>query len=67
MGVACHKKNQTPIFSPPGPNVSKYLDPQIIYFKFAKIFGPPETKMSLCPSKALAMPDQQGPSDAPFC
>ena len=29
---------------PPGPNISKYLAPQIIYFKLAEIFGPPELK-----------------------
>ena len=30
---------------PPGPNISKYLDPWITYFKFAEIFGP-QTKIS---------------------
>ena len=42
--VACHAKNGSPYLVPPGPNISKYLGPQIIYFKFAEIFGPPELK-----------------------
>ena len=42
----CHKKNGPPIFGPPGPNISKYLDPRIIYFNFAEIFGSPGTKIS---------------------
>ena len=29
---------------PPGPNLSKYLDPQIIYFNFVETFGTPEQK-----------------------
>ena len=40
----CHAKSGPPYLVPPGPNISKYLDPWIIYFKFAEIFGPPELK-----------------------
>ena len=31
---------------PPGPNISKYLDPRIIYFNFTEMFEPPGTKIS---------------------
>ena len=41
---ACHAKCGSPYLVPPGPNISKYLDPQIISFNFAEIFGPPELK-----------------------
>ena len=34
------RDNWTPYFSSPGPNISKYLDPRIIYFNFDEIFGP---------------------------
>ena len=27
---------------PPSRNILKYLDPQIVYFNFVEIFGPPE-------------------------
>ena len=41
-GLACHVKSGPPIFSSPGPNISKYLDPQIVYFNLIEIFGLPE-------------------------
>lgn len=31
--VICHDKFGPPVFVPPGPNISKYLDPQSIYFR----------------------------------
>ena len=40
------QKVDPPYLVPPGPNISKYLDPRIIYFKLAEIFGPPGTKIS---------------------
>ena len=42
------QENRTSIFGFPGPNISKYLDPRIIYFNFAGIFGPPEQKFLKC-------------------
>ena len=42
--MSCHKKTGPPFLVPPGPNILKYLDPRIIYFNFAEIFGPPEQK-----------------------
>ena len=45
-GRGLSQENQTPIFSSPGPNILKYLDPRIIYFNFAETFGPPGTKNS---------------------
>ena len=44
-GRGLSQENQTPIFSFPGPNILKYLDPRIIYFNFAETFGPPEQKI----------------------
>ena len=46
QSVSCHVKSGPPIFSSPGPNISKYLDPRIIYFNFVEIFGHPGTKIS---------------------
>ena len=43
---ACHVKTGPPFLVPTGPNISKYLDPQKIYFNSAEIFGPPGTKFS---------------------
>ena len=40
------RKPDPPFLVPPGPNISKYLDPRIIYFNFVEIFGPPGTKIS---------------------
>ena len=40
------RKQDPPFLVPPGPNISKYLDPPVIYFNFAKIFGPLGTKIS---------------------
>ena len=44
--MTCHAKSGPPNFSSPGPNISKYLDPRIVYFNFVEIFGPPRTKIS---------------------
>ena len=34
LAMACHKKIGPPIFDPPGPNISKYLDPPDNLFQF---------------------------------
>ena len=55
-GLSCEK--WTPIFSSPGPNTSKYLDPQIIYFNCVETFGAPEQKclINLDPFEYFNMP-----------
>ena len=42
--MACHAKSGPPYLVLPAQNISKYLNPRIIYFDFAEIFGPPELK-----------------------
>ena len=37
-------KSGPQLLVPPGPNTSKYLDPQIIYFNCVETFGAPEQK-----------------------
>ena len=52
------RKMDPPFLVPPGPNISKYLDPRIIYFNFTEIFGPPGTKISeiFGPSRNILSP-----------
>ena len=38
MVGAVTRKPDPPFLVSPGPNISKYLDPRIIYFNFAEIF-----------------------------
>ena len=44
--MSCHTKSGAPILVPSSPNISKYLDPLIIYFNFNEIFRSPGTKIS---------------------
>ena len=49
MRILAHTRMGRPIRVwdiPSDPNISKYLDPWIIYFNLAEIFGPPGTKIS---------------------
>ena len=42
MLFPCYANSGSPIITPPVPNILKYLDPHMIYFNFAEIFGPLE-------------------------